>query len=182
MVLSAHLKIAIPGTPVPMTLQTMVVSALALTLSLPAGVLALTLYMAGGLAGLPFFTPGVSVFALGLNAILRPTFGYLVGFFPMLVLTWFLGRTLKTAYFKETRVFGLKSLLPLSLLLSVVALVCSVLCFACGALWLRILLGDWNQAFVLGVFPFLLGDVLKSGLVGLVAAPMIFAREGRRNS
>ncbi len=175
LVLSAHLKVAIPGTPVPLTFQTLVVSLMAFTMGPVAALAALSLYLAGGLVGLPFFAPGVSVFAIGINAFLRPTFGYLIGFFPMVLASSYLANLFKKIVAGQTSSTQ-PSLLSSVALLSTAALLGSFLCFACGVIWLKLLMGDWQMAFTLGFLPFLLGDVVKSVLAGLIAAPL------RRNS
>ena len=69
--------IRIPLPPVPVTLQTFFVILAGLLLGWRGGLLSTGLYMALGLAGLPVFTGGG-----GLQSVLTPTFGYIVGFLP----------------------------------------------------------------------------------------------------
>ncbi|KAB8288266.1 biotin biosynthesis protein BioY [Bifidobacterium ramosum] len=75
-------RIPIPGTPVPITLQTFVVMVAALTMSWRQAGAAIALYLAAGAAGLPVFSGGASTAAL-----LGPSAGFLIGFLPAAVVT-----------------------------------------------------------------------------------------------
>ena len=71
--LSALFKFNVPWTPVPYTLQTFAVLLTAATLGMARGGLSSLLYLAGGMAGIGWFSEGRS----GWNFA---SFGYLVGF------------------------------------------------------------------------------------------------------
>lgn len=71
--LAAQVRIPIPGTDVPMTLQTLAVLLIGLTFPPRRAVGAVLLYLGLGVAGLP-------VYALGPGGVAGPTGGYLVGF------------------------------------------------------------------------------------------------------
>lgn len=73
MTAAAHVRVPLPFTPVPVTLQTGVALLAGATLGPAVGVAALALYLAAGWAGLPVFTTGAQ---MGLTA------GYLLGFLP----------------------------------------------------------------------------------------------------
>lgn len=60
----------------PLTLQTFFISCCALTLGKRLGSMSVLLYMFMGLAGIPVFTEGGGIFY-----VLKPSFGYIVGFF-----------------------------------------------------------------------------------------------------
>lgn len=75
-------EIPIPGTPVPVTLQTFVVMMAALTLSWRQAGTAVALYLAMGAAGLPVFAGGGSTMSL-----LGPSAGFLIGFLPGVIVT-----------------------------------------------------------------------------------------------
>src|SRR5512138_1804581 len=70
-------RISLPLPPVPLTLQTAMVLLAGAFLGARAGMLAMLLYLAMGLAGLPVFAGGG-----GPAYVLAPSFGYLVGFLP----------------------------------------------------------------------------------------------------
>jgi len=71
--LAAQIKVLVPWSPVPATLQPLAVLLAGLSLPPSAGVAAMLLYLVCGASGLPVFSPD----SLGL---LGPTGGYLVGF------------------------------------------------------------------------------------------------------
>ncbi len=72
-VLSAYLRI--PASPVPLTMQTILVFLTAFTMGSVSAFAVFAAYLAMGLLGLPVFASGG-----GLAAALSPTFGYLVAF------------------------------------------------------------------------------------------------------
>jgi biotin transport system substrate-specific component len=71
--IGAHVRVPLPNTDVPMTLQGLAVLISGLVLTPGPSVAAMLLYLASGAVGLPVFTPQ----SLGL---LGPSGGYLVGF------------------------------------------------------------------------------------------------------
>lgn len=75
-------RIPIPGTPVPITLQTFVVMVAALTMTWRQAGAAIALYLAAGAAGLPVFAGGMSTAAL-----FGPSAGFLLGFLPAAIVT-----------------------------------------------------------------------------------------------
>ena len=79
---SAAGEISIPGTPVPITLQTFVMMLAGLMLSWRQAGSAVVLYLAAGAAGLPVFAGGASTMAL-----VGPSAGFLIGFLPAAIVT-----------------------------------------------------------------------------------------------
>ncbi|MBW3078532.1 biotin transporter BioY [Bifidobacterium simiiventris] len=75
-------RIPIPGTPVPITLQTFVVMVAALTMTWRQAGAAIALYLVAGAAGLPVFAGGASTAAL-----VGPSAGFLIGFLPAAIVT-----------------------------------------------------------------------------------------------
>lgn len=73
---AARVDVAIPGTPVPQSLQTLAVVVVGGALGLRLGTAALVAYLAAGGAGLPVFAGGAS----GPDSLMGPTAGYLAGF------------------------------------------------------------------------------------------------------
>lgn len=73
---AARVDVAIPGTPVPQSLQTLAVVLVGGALGLRLGTLALVAYLSAGAVGLPVFAGG----AAGMDALVGPTAGYLGGF------------------------------------------------------------------------------------------------------
>ena len=74
---SAAGAVPIPGTPVPITLQTFVVMLAALMLPWKQAGAAMLMYLAAGAVGLPVFAGGASTMAL-----VGPSAGFLIGFSP----------------------------------------------------------------------------------------------------
>ena len=99
------------------------------------------LYLGLGAAGLPLFAGGAS----GLAYISGSTLGYLVGF---VIAALVIGHLAEKGLERKWST----SLLPF--------LIGTLIIYACGTGWLSISLG-WEKAFVLGVFPFIIGDTLK---------------------
>src|SRR5512138_2923700 len=130
MALGAHVRIPLPWTPVPVTLQTLFLHLAGASLGSGLGALSQVLYLALGAANLPVFAGGA-----GAAALLGPTAGYLVGFVGAAALTGrLIGRTPSL-----TRAF-----------LAMAA--GTLVVYACGMLWLAYLLHlSPTQAFMQGV-------------------------------
>ena len=75
-------RIPIPGTPVAITLQTLVLMLAALSLDWREAGGAVVLYLLAGAAGLPVFSGGMSTLAL-----VGPSAGFLFGFLPGVIIT-----------------------------------------------------------------------------------------------
>jgi len=71
--LSAQLSVPIPGSPVPVTGQTLAVLLVGAALGLHRALLSMLLYVLAGIAGVPWFSDGSSGFG-------GATFGYVLGF------------------------------------------------------------------------------------------------------
>jgi biotin transport system substrate-specific component len=146
--LSAHVRIPLPFTPVPITLQTLVVLLAGMTLGPGGGAASQVLYLGAGLLGLP-------VFAAGAGALLGPTGGYLLGFLLGAVLAGAIAR-------RRSDAFGLAVAFTAGMLVI----------YACGTAWLCALTHQQIAvATAVGVVPFLAGDALKLvAAVGLAKA------------
>ena len=78
LLLWASAKISVPITPVPVSLQSFAVAALAAAFGWRIAVSTLLLYIAQGLAGLPVFAYGG-----GIQYLMSPSFGFILGWVPM---------------------------------------------------------------------------------------------------
>src|SRR6185503_848846 len=82
--LSAQVAIPLPFTPVPITLQTLMVLVTGALLGSRLGTIAVVAYLAEGLAGLPVFAGGTNAWSPssipGVPVMFGPSAGYLVGF------------------------------------------------------------------------------------------------------
>ncbi len=91
MALAAQVRIPVPGSVVPMTLQSLVILLAGFALSPSRVVAGMTLYLALGTCGLPVFTPQ----SQGLVGV---TGGYLVGFVAAAwIISWLKGKGTPTA-------------------------------------------------------------------------------------
>lgn len=161
----AQIRIPLPFTPVPLTLQTFFVILAGAYLGRHRGSLSQMVYIVLGAAGLPFFAGSSSsaAAAVGWGRLLGPTGGYLIGF---IVAAYFIGWALElTAKSRSNFIWT-----------SGVMIAGSMLILVFGSAWLAVLLkGDLVKAFVLGMWPFLPGDILKS----LTAASLVTAFKKR---
>lgn len=162
LVLWASAKIQVPFYPVPMTLQTLAIMAIAASFGMRLGIAAVLLYLAEGAFGLPVFA-GTPEKGIGLAYMIGPTGGYLVGFVLAVGLVgWLAERGFDGNVFK---LFG-------------VMLAGDVVIFALGIFWLGTMLG-WDKPILdWGLYPFILGDVTKIALAAsaVVAGRRIFHR------
>lgn len=138
-------KIQIPFWPVPMTLHTMAVMAFAVGFGPRIATAIFLTYLAAGAAGLPVFS-GSPERGIGLAYMVGPTGGYLLGY---LVASWLVG----------VLAAGRGTLGRNGAMLVGMALV-----YAIGAAWLAAYVPA-GQLLAVGVLPFLLGDLVKIGVV-----------------
>lgn len=135
-------QIEIPLQPVPITGQTFAVLLVGALLGSKRGAISMLTYLTQGGIGLPFFAGGAS----GLGILTGATAGYLVGFVGAaygvgLLAERGLERSVKT------------SIIPF--------LIGTAIIYACGVMWLSMVLGSFSQAVQFGILPFLIGDALK---------------------
>lgn len=149
--IGAHVSVPLPGTAVPVTLQTLFVILSGLLLGPWLGAAAQATYLAAGIAGAPVFAGG-----LGPLALLGPTGGYLLAFPAG---AWIAGRLAGAPR---------PGILPV-LQVGGAAALGSVVILLCGAARLVPLAGSPGRALLLGVVPFLAGDGLKLCLALLAA-------------
>jgi biotin transport system substrate-specific component len=148
--LGALVRIPVPFTPVPITLQTLMVVLAGAMIGSKRGAVSQLLYVGWGVSGLPLFAGSVAGFAV----IAGPTGGYLLGF---AVAAYLVGAMINKAdtLAKQAGVFTLGT--AVILLLGWIHL--SV--FFAG--------GNFAHGLTLGVWPFLPGAILK-----IVAATSIW--------
>ena len=154
--LSAQVVVPVPFSPVPMTLQPLAVLVVGGLLGGAAGLGALLLYIALGVAGLPVFAGGGS----GVVRLLGPTGGYLLAF-P--IAAWATG-ILTSPVLGTNRVLAAAGALRVLLACAVGMVVIHV----GGVAQLALLGDDPALAFRVGFVPFLTGDLLKVGLAAMV--------------
>ncbi|MDP8206886.1 MAG: biotin transporter BioY [Candidatus Electryonea clarkiae] len=139
--LAATIRIPLPFTPVPITAQVLVVLLAGAFLGSSRGAASQGLYLLWGLSGLPIFAGG----AMGLAAIAGPTGGYLIGF---IVAAYVMGRIVKR-----------KDNLPV---LWTKFFAASLIILFLGFAHMTIFyIHNPKTAFLMGVLPFVVGDIIK---------------------
>lgn len=151
--IGAFIRIPLPFTPVPITLQTFFVLASGIYLGGRDAALSQALYVALGVAGLPVFAG-----ASGLAHALGPTGGFLLAF-P--IAAWLVGRSIEPG----------ERLARAALVL----IAADIVIFALGATWFAATVGvGVERALALAVLPFLPGTVIKTGAaLALVVRPPV---------
>ncbi|MGH3095910.1 MAG: biotin transporter BioY [Streptosporangiales bacterium] len=158
--LAAQIAVPIPGTPVPVTGQTLAVLLTCAALGGVRGIASMGLYALAGVAGVPWFAGAHSGMAM-------PSFGYVLGFLLAAVVVGELARRggdrtpLRTA---GTMIAG------------------NLAIYAVGTAWLAIgvLHTGLVPALMAGVVPFLLGDAIKL-VLAMGALPAAWRLAGRRS-
>lgn len=144
----AQISIPIPGSPVPVTGQTLGVLLIGTTYGSGLGLTTFAIYLLAGIAGAPVFA-GASY---GIEKITGATGGYLIG---MMVATFLLGVL-------ANRQLDQKFLTALPTML-----IGSITIFTFGLLWLHHFTGkDWIWTISAGLTPFIFGEILKIAIVG----------------
>ncbi|MFB6354858.1 MAG: biotin transporter BioY [Halobacteriales archaeon] len=161
---AAQLRVPLPFTPVPITLQTFAVLLAGIVLGAGYGGLSQALYVGLGLAGVPWFRGG----GAGIGHLLGPTGGYIVGFVAAAGLVG----SVTDRYAGARR---------LPALLVVLAVADFVVIYGFGLPWLYAWLTlvegtavDVGRLLALGLLPFVPGDVVKllaATAVGRTIAP-----------
>lgn len=163
-ILALSAKIQVPFWPVPMTLQTFAVMAIAAAYGSRLAVATVIAYLVEGLAGIPVFAGA----AAGPAYMLGPTGGFLLAFVVGAAIVGFAadrgdGRSV------------------VSLLGTMI--VADVVIFALGLFWLGAAVPKYGYSLLLiekGLYPFVLGDLLKIALAALLvpAAWGLIERKG----
>lgn len=156
--IAAQIAVPVPGSPVPVTGQTFAALLVGAGLGARRGFLALALYAAAGMAGMPWFAePSAGV---GM-----PTLGYVLGMMLAAVVVGSLARrggdrgALRTA---GTMAAGL------------------AVVYAVGVPYLALSTGmSLGEAVAAGLVPFLIGDALKAALA-MGALPTAWKLAGRK--
>jgi len=130
----AFVRIPLPYTPVPITLQTMFVLLSGAVLGKKTGFISQFVYLGLGGLGMPFFTNS--------GALWGPTAGYIAGFVIAAYLT---GHLIE----KKFNAIG-------------ACIIGSAVILFFGMINLSLFVGGMKNAFLLGVLPFIAGDILKS--------------------
>jgi len=160
----AQIAIPVPGSPVPVTGQTLAVYLIGTTYGARLGFATFSTYLLAGIAGAPVFAPAATQ---GLARLTGATGGYLIG---MLIAVLVLGaladrkadQKFKTSF--PALIFG------------------SVIVFAFGLIWLNVSLNlTWAQTISAGLTPFIFGEVIKIAITA-TSLPLIWRKISKKLS
>lgn len=157
----AQISIPVPGSPVPVTGQTLAVLLIGTTYGARLGFITFATYLLAAIAGAPIFAPSETLPSYGFARLASATGGYLIG---MLVASYVLGfladrkadQKFRTSY--------------ISLLTG------SVIIFAFGLAWLHFSLDlTWAKTISVGLTPFIFGEALKIAITA-TSLPLIWKK------
>jgi biotin transport system substrate-specific component len=157
----AQIAIPVPGSPVPVTGQTLAVYLIGTTYGARLGFATFATYLLAGIAGAPVFAPAATV---GLARLTGATGGYLIG---MLIAVLVLGaladrkadQKFKTSF--PALFFG------------------DAVIFFFGLTWLHYSLDlSWSATFAAGLTPFIFGEMLKIAITA-TSLPLIWRKISR---
>ncbi|MTV50274.1 biotin transporter BioY [Heliobacillus mobilis] len=149
--ISSQLSFPLPFSPIPITLQTFAIFLFSLIFPPRIAITGILVYLTLGLIGLPVFAGGNG----GIAILLGPKGGYLLGYLMATVACSFLAR-----YWSSSNL--LRNLL-----------ICTagmVIIYALGLTGLMMVTSvPLDKALVLGLYPFIPGDLVKLGLASTLA-------------
>lgn len=156
LLITAAAKVNVPVWPIPVTLQSFAIAALAAAFGARIGIATVSLYLLEGAMGLPVFATGG-----GLVYLVGPSGGFLIGFLAMAAI---IGHAADRG--ASSRPFALFGAMMLG----------TAVLYAFGFAWLVAMAGQaaWvdqtnvlGSAFAKAVQPFLVWDALKMGFAAL---------------
>ncbi|MCO6049338.1 biotin transporter BioY [Mesorhizobium sp. RP14(2022)] len=150
LLMAAATHVTVPFDPVPLTLQTLVAIGLGFALGPKRGGAAILAYIVQGLAGWPVFA-GTPMQGAGIAYLLGPTGGFIIGFLVQAVVAGLLAQ----------RGWGRSMLTAMG-----AGLLSTASIYPTGLLWLGSVIGFDKTLLALGLYPFVLGDLVKALLAG----------------
>ena len=158
--LLAQISVPVPGSPVPVTGQTLGVLLIGTTYGARLGLLTFASYLLAGIAGAPIFAGSTH----GVEKVIGATGGYLVG---MLVASFVLG------YLADRKADQKFKTSFAALLLG------DLIIFTFGLGWLHASLDlSWSATFAAGLTPFILGEALKIAITA-TSLPLVWRKISR---
>jgi biotin transport system substrate-specific component len=148
--LCARVTFPLPFTPVPLTLQNFGVLLVGLTMGSRRGFVALALYLAEGMAGLPVFSPTGPG---SLAQLLGPTGGFLLAYPFVAGIAGWIVETGRRTFARA----------------AVASVLAEIALFAGGLSWLAILTHSISQALRWGLYWFVFAEVIKIMMASALA-------------
>ena len=157
----AQISLPVPGSPVPITGQTLGALLLGTAYGASLGFSTFAFYIAAGIAGAPLFA-GHSA---GIERLTGATGGYLVG---MLVASWVTGALAGRKWDQK-----ISTVVP-------TMLIGTTIIFTFGLLWLQHSTGQsWSWTFEKGLQPFVVGEAIKIAIAS-TALPTVWRFVSKR--
>lgn len=157
----AQISVPIPGSPVPLTGQTLGALLLGTAYGASLGFSTFAFYILAGVAGAPIFASQSS----GLDRLTGATGGYLIG---MLVASLVTGALAGRKWDQK-----ISTVIP-------TMLIGTFIIFAFGLFWLQHVTGQsWTWTFEKGLQPFVIGEVIKIAIVS-TALPTVWRFVSKR--
>ncbi len=161
----AQISIPVPGSPVPVTGQTLGVFLIATTYGARLATGTFATYLLAAIAGAPLFAPSATLPNYGWARITSATGGYLFGMLVATAVIGFLAERKADQKFRTS--------FPMLILGSVII-------FAFGLTWLHYSLDmTWSATIAAGLTPFIFGEALKIAITA-TSLPLIWKRISRR--
>lgn len=148
------LSIPLPFSPVPISLTNFAIFLAIFVLGMENGTISFIIYLLLGAVGVPVF----SSFRGGLQVLAGPTGGYLIGFIFLALIMGF-----ALDHFD-------RKLVP-----TIIGMIIGmVVCYAFGTVWLAKLLSlSFKEGLMMGVIPYLAGDVAKI-IIAAIVGPKLY--------
>ncbi len=161
--LMAQIALPIPGSPVPVTGQTLGALLIGASYGRALGASTFALYLVFGIAGAPIFSQQ----GHGIAKLIGPTGGYLIGMFLATIALSFLSSK-KWDKKIHTAVIAM--------------LIGQLLIFIPGLIWLQQSTGrDWTWTINAGLTPFIVGEIIKLGIAA-TTLPVLWRVVDKRRS
>lgn len=137
--------LSVPIGPVPISLSNFTLFLSVYVLGTKRSVIGCSVYLLLGLFGLPVFTG----YGSGIGKVLGPTGGYMIGFFPLIIISGFFVKKYTDKWY-----------------ISLIGMfIGSLICNTIGTIWLAFQANmSFAAAFLAGVIPFIPGDLIKMGI------------------
>ena len=155
LVIAALAQLTVPLWPVPVSGQTLGILLAGALLGARRGTATVALYIAEGAAGLPFFAGGRA----GIAVLAGPTAGYLIGF---IAAVWIIGTLADRGAMRKPAPAAATMLAATGMI------------YLLGCSWLSRFVGT-EHLLAVGVYPFVVGDLLKV-IVAVLVASLVTSR------
>jgi biotin transport system substrate-specific component len=155
-IIGSLIKIPIPISPIPLTLQVLFVILSGALLGSKLGAISQLLYAILGLIGLPVFAQGG-----GISYILKPSFGYIIGF---IISSYLIGKIIEYRKKKNLFTFLLANLVGI------------IIIYIIGVIYMFLIINfvtltpiSIYQAVIIGALPFIFKELILVVFVTIIA-------------